>query len=343
MKTVVIPEAGGYDKLIIKDAPKLAPTADEVVVETRASGINYADICVRWGIYESAKQYVGWPITPGFEFAGNVIAVGSNVTKHKVGDRVFGVTRFNGYSGCIKVNEKHLYPIPLDYTFEQMAAFPAVFLTAYHGLFQQFYNFEKMQILIHSAAGGVGGALLQLCKAKGYETIGIVGAAHKKAKAKEFGATHVISKQEDNWYEHVRIMKPDGVDIIFDANGVETLKQSFDILRPTGKLVIYGFHTMLPKKGGKINWPKLAFNYLKTPRFNPLDLTTHNKSLMAFNLSFLFERDDLFLPAMDELLLWLEQGKIRPHQITTYPLTDVAKAHADLESGQTTGKLVLIH
>lgn len=343
MKTIVIHSAGGYEKLEIENAPKHKPQSDEVVIQTRASGINYADICVRWGIYESAKQLVGWPITPGFEFAGDVLEVGSEVTTFKAGDKVFGVSFFNGYSGCIKVKSKHVFKIPDGFSYEQMATFPAVYLTAYHGLLQNFVTFKSMNILIHSAAGGVGGALLQLCKAKGFNTVGIVGRSHKVEIAERFGADSVIDKSIREWATTAREYVTQGFDAVFDANGVSTIQDSFDLLRPTGKLVVYGFHSMLPKEGGKINWPKLAWNYLKTPKFSPLDLTTTNKSVMAFNLSFLFDRDDLFLSAMDDLIDLLKDGKISPHPVTTYPLVNAGDAHADLESGLTTGKLALIH
>lgn len=343
MKTVVIPSAGGYEKLIIQKAPVLEPKDDEVVIKTKASGINYADICVRWGIYESAKKFVGWPITPGFEFAGDIIKVGSNVTGFSEGEKVFGVTLFNGYSGCIKVNHKHIFKIPDGYSYEQMASFPAVFLTAYHGLFQNFCTFKDMNILIHSAAGGVGGALLQLSRYANFNTVGVVGRSEKVLSAQNFGATHVIDKSITKWDKQAKSIFPEGYDAIFDANGFATLNDSFKLLRPTGKLIVYGFHSMLPKKGGKINWVKLAWNYIKTPKFNPMDLTTTNKSVMAFNLSFLFDRDDLFISAMNHLIELLETKQISPHPVTSYKIDDVAKAHADIESGKTTGKLVLSH
>jgi synaptic vesicle membrane protein VAT-1 len=344
MKTIKIYSPGSYSKLILEPIiTPIKPAADEVVVQTRASGINYADICVRWGIYESAKKFVGWPITPGFEFAGIVQDIGAHVHDFKLGDAVFGITLFNGYSGQIVVKNKHLFKIPEGFSFEQMAAFPAVYLTAYHGLLQNFMGFSGMKILIHSAAGGVGGALLQLCRVKNYQSCAIVGSPHKVNKAQSLGAQKVIDKSKENWKALAREFAEDGFDVIFDANGVETLKASYELLRPTGKLMVYGFHTMLPKTGGRLNWIKLAFNYLRTPRFNPLNLTTQNKSVMAFNLSFLFERDDLFVPAIHELIEWLKEGKIQAPEVTTYKLSDVGKAHQAIESGQTTGKLVLLH
>ena len=129
---------------------------------------------------------------------------------------------------------------------------------------------------------------------------------------------------------------------VCDANGVATLKQSYDHLRTPGKLVVYGFHTMMPKRGGKPNWLKLAWGWLRTPRFNPLDMTTSSKSVLAFNLSYMFEEQWLLDEAMHQLIAWLEEGTIQAPPVTTYPLDEVARAHRDLESGQTVGKLILV-
>ena len=100
--------------------------------------------------------------------------------------------------------------------------------------------------------------------------------------------------------------------------------------------------TVTPKTGGKPNWPKLAVDYVRTPRFSPLDLTTASKSILAFNLSYLFDRLDLLHEAFGDLSTWLAEGKVKPPQTTTYPLEDVARAHADIESGKTIGKLILL-
>jgi NADPH:quinone reductase-like Zn-dependent oxidoreductase len=105
------------------------------------------------------------------------------------------------------------------------------------------------------------------------------------------------------------------------------------------------YSTMLPKEGGRIGpvqWARMGRDYLRTPRFNPLEMTAANKSVLAFNLSFLFDRQDIFEPAMDEIIEWVDNGKLRLPAVASYALADVRRAHAALESGQTVGKLVLI-
>ena len=341
MRKVVIHKAGDYKQLKIEEAPDLHPGLGELVIDVKASGINYADIIIRWGLYESAKQLVGWPITPGFEFSGVVKEVGAGATQFKVGDKVFGVTLFNAYASQILVTENYLYALPETMSYEEGAAFPAVFMTAYHALFQNVVVRPGMKAIIHSAAGGVGSSLVQLCRIYGIQSIGVVGSSHKVQSVKDLGCDHVIDKSKEDLWKKVEAYAPNGVDLAFDANGVETLKESYNHLAPCGKLVAYGAHSMFPKKGGKVNWPKLVIDFLKTPRFNPLEMTSVNKSLVTFNLSFLFGRKDLFEEGMTALLAWYKEGKLKTPAIKSYPLDQVGEAHKDLESGSTIGKLVL--
>ena len=123
---------------------------------------------------------------------------------------------------------------------------------------------------------------------------------------------------------------------------MSTLLDSYRRVAPGGRLVIYGFHSMLPRRGGRPSRLALAWHYLRTPRFDPLRMTTSNRSVMAFNLSFLEEHAQALRAGMEHLVGLVDSGKLRPPPVTTYPLDEVARAHADLESGTTTGKLVLI-
>ena len=343
MEKVVIERPGGYHRLQIKEASNPAPQRSEVLVAISAAGVNFADIFIRLGLYKSAKEFVGWPITPGFEFAGRVLKCGANVTGLNEGDWVFGLTRFGAYATHLCVPQEQVFLIPEDskFTSDQWAAFPAVFLTAYHGLFQNFVLRPGMKILVHSAAGGVGGALLQLGKIADCRMTGVVGATHKVVTAFDYGAEQVIDKSREDLWCKVHELCPDGFDVVFDANGPATLKQSYRHLAPAGKLVAYGFHSMLSTYGGVPNYIKLLFQYFRIPRWSPLDITQENKSLIAFNLSFLFHRSDLLLESMQDLLRWVEEGKIKASAIQPFAFEKVADAHRALESGTTVGKLIL--
>ncbi len=341
MQKIVIHSAGGYERLQLETHPDPEPGPEEVLVEVQAIGVNYADVCVRLGVYESAKQYVGWPITPGFEFAGVVTGLGSAASGFARGDRVFGVTRFGAYASHVLAAPWQLRHLPTRFSPEQAAGFPAVYFTAYHALFQSFRLRPGATVLIHSAAGGVGSAAVQLGKKAGCRVIGVVGASHKVDHVRALGCDVVIDKSTEELWPAVERAAPEGCDAILDANGPETLKQSYEHVRPTGKLVTYGFHSMIPRKGGRLDYVKAALGLLRMPRFRPFDLVKENRSVIGFNLSFLFERRDLFEEAFGDLLAWIDDGTLAPPAVTTFPLADVARAHQLLESGQTTGKLIL--
>lgn len=342
MKRVVIRRPGSFDRLELESCPDPIAGPGEVCVQTEAIGINFADCVIRMGLYSSALRYVGWPITPGFEFAGTVSQTGEGVRDLPVGSKVFGVTRFGGYSTHVCAPRSQIFRLPAGLTPLQAATFPTVFLTAYYALTDCARLRPGSKVLIHSAAGGVGSAAVQIAKNLGCFVVGVVGAPHKVAAVQSLGADVVIDKSSTNLWQAARACGGDGYQAILEANGTETLRQSYAHLRPTGRLVIYGFQTMLTRGSGRRNWLKLAWNYLRLPRFNPLFMTDANKGVVAFNLSYLFHENDVMQEAMGHLLTALEAGRLKPAAVTPFPLDQVRAAHEALQSGQTVGKIALV-
>jgi len=341
VRKVVIHKPGSYDRLVIEQHPDPVPGADEVLIAVEAIGVNYADCVTRMGLYASAKHYVGYPITPGFEVAGTVLASGERVTDLPPGTPVMAITRFGGYATRLVAPRHQVFNRPQVLSPEQAAGFPAVSLTAWFALFELAHPRPGETMLVHSAAGGVGGMLVQLGRVAGCRVIGVVGAPHKVEAAQALGADAVIDKSTQDFWREVEHLAPGGCDIVLDANGVATLGQSYRHLAPVGRLVVYGFHSMLPRRGGVPGRLRLAWHYWRTPRFSPFSLTTRNRSVLGFNLSFLFDKRELMQSGLRQLLQWLEDGRIVAPRVTDYPLERVADAHRDLESGRTTGKLVL--
>mmetsp|Transcript_46587 Transcript_46587/g.117298 ORF Transcript_46587/g.117298 Transcript_46587/m.117298 type:complete len:357 (+) Transcript_46587:52-1122(+) len=350
VQRVQIASPGGYDHLCVQTTSEcLEPAEDEVLIQIESVGVNYADVCVRLGLYASAKKYVGWPITPGFEFAGKVLRVGSRVEGLCSGESVFGVTRFGAYSSHIVVPSHQVFQLPPFLSMDEAAGMPSVFLTAYYCMFELAHPHPDDYLLVHSAAGGVGSSLVQLGKICGCKVVAVVGSKHKVETCQKLGADHVIDKSSEDLWAVARALSPKGYYAIFDANGVETIQQSFDHLALGGKLVVYGFHTMLPKSTcastgylSWMDWLRAGWRYLQTPKFSPLDLTGANKSVMACNLSYMFDdKVDFMKTAVHRLLEWFKEGKLKPPPVTAFRLVDVADAHRSLESGLTVGKLVL--
>jgi NADPH:quinone reductase-like Zn-dependent oxidoreductase len=281
-------------------------------------------------------------VTPGFEVAGRVAALGAGVSGFSIGAEVMAVTRFNGYASQVVVSCEQVFHKPERLSMQQAAGFAAVFLTAWFALFELAHPHKGQRILVHSAAGGVGGALVQLGRLAACRVVAVVGAAHKVEQVEQLGANAVIDKSNEDLWRSAERQAPGGYDVILDANGVSTLKQSYRHLATRRKLGRQPFHSMLPRKGGRPRRLRLLWDYLRTPRFSPFSLTTRNRSVLGFNLSFLFDRSALLRLAMDQLIGWLEEDAIQPLPTRSYALDQVAQAHRALESGQTVGKLVLI-
>lgn len=341
MQRILVRRPGNFDRLELVEEPTPAPRAGEVLVEVVASGVNFADIVVRLGLYPSAKKYVGWPITPGFEFSGRVAALGAGVDDLQVGDEVFGVSLFGAYASHVSVARHFLLPVPKGVSLAQSAAVAVANLTAYYALVELGAARAGKRVLVHSAAGGVGSALVQMGKALGCFVVGVVGSSHKVDTVRGFGADVVIDKSSESLPARLIEIAGEGFDIVLDANGYETLRTSYRSLRPTGRLVVYGAHSMLTRGSGRPNWFKLIWTFLRTPWFNPLDLTNENKSVLAFNLSYLFEEREMYERSMRQIVEWIEGGVVRIPEVVEYPLAEAGRAHEALQSGRTVGKLIL--
>jgi NADPH:quinone reductase-like Zn-dependent oxidoreductase len=234
--------------------------------------------------------------------------------------------------------ESQVFPAPPGLGVVAAAGFPVVFLTAYYALCELARPGPGSTVLVHSAAGGVGSAAVQIARILGARVVGVVGATHKVAAVR---ADVVIDKSREELWAAAERAAPRGYDVILDANGYPTLRQGYLHLAPTGRLVVYGFHSMFPISGGRVRWLPMLRAYLKTPRFHPIDMVNRNRSVLAFNLSYLFDRQELLREAVGRLFGWLAEKRIEMPPVTSYPAEDVARAHGDLESGRTVGKLVL--
>ena len=341
-----------------------------VVLKNDCFSVNYADCTIRWGLYESAKRFVGWPIVPGFDIAGTIESVPGvdvateekseekikirNDDDFQVGDKVFGCTLFGAYSNRVLVPKIQLRKIPQGMTVEEAASLPAVSLTALHALSLAGYfpifsaggsDYSNKSILIHSAAGGVGSMLVQMSKIIGLGPIvGVVGSSSKVAAAKALGCDVVIDKSKENLWKRAEEVMPKGYKSIMDANGVSTLQQSYDHLAATGRLVVFGFHSNLPMGSDMLSpleWIRMAKKMNNMPFFDPMDLTVDNKSVLGFNLSFFADEEEVVSKLFDQICDWLEAGKLKAPNVTTFDMDDIAEAHALIQSGRSIGKIVV--
>jgi len=336
MRRIIVTKPGGRKRLRIEDHDPGPPGPGEVRVRVGAIGINYADIAVRLGIYDAVRDY---PTCPGFDIAGRVESLGEGVTAHQEGDEVFGAVRFGAYSEIVNASEDMLWKVPDKLDLAEAAALPVNYVTAWYALFPLAGAREGEKVLIHSAAGGVGLAAAQLCRIHGLDAVGIVGGGHKIEPATTFGCRRVVaSSQDDPWVQ----LKDEGeFDIVLDANGYSTLRNSYGVLGPRGRLVSYGFASMLNRGRDRLNWPALAWRWLRTPRFNPIDMVMQNRTVIGFNLVHLFREETLRDEAGQRLTEILHREDFMVPPVTRFAFEDVAAAHAWIESGDSVGKAVL--
>jgi NADPH:quinone reductase-like Zn-dependent oxidoreductase len=327
---------------------------DLVLIKIHYFSINYADICIRWGLYESALRYVGWPIVAGFDFAGVVEHAGSS-TSFQTGDQIFGFTMFGSYSTRLLVPASQIRkcPVPMQLPSggpaAKAAAFPAVTATALHAvaLANGWPNpliSRNKGALVHSAAGGVGSMLIQILKIQGFSPIvAVVRGAHKRSLCFQLGADHVIDKGAcDLWQEASRI-SPSGYAAIFDANGIETLRDSYEHLSMCGSLVSYGFHSNLPRGSALLSpttWLQMIYDMARMPKFDPMALVLESKTVAGFNLSFFANETDLIDKYMKQIVDWVEAGQLKVDEVTVFDMKDVGRAHELIQSGKSVGKIV---
>lgn len=322
---------------------------DCVILKNEAFSVNYADCCIRWGLYESANSFVGYPIVPGFDVAGTVERVGANVKNFRRGDRVFGCSLFGSYSSRVLVPSIQLRLVPKGLSSLEAASLPTVALTSLYALLlagQTDHNrFNNKAILIHSAAGGVGSMLIQMSKLLGLSPIvGVVGRSSKVDAAKALGCDIVIDKSEQDLWREAEAASPNGYAAIMESNGVSTLKQSYDHLAKTGRLVVFGFHSNLPMGRDALSpleWLRMGMKMRYMPTFDPMEMGGSNKGVLGFNLSFFADEREVLSDLFDQVLKWLEEGKLECPRVVDMPMERIAEAHDLIQSGKSIGKIVL--
>lgn len=341
VKKISVRRPGGFGQLSLVECDEVSPRSDEILIRVIGAGVNFADCLARMGIYASSWHFNGWPLTPGFEVSGYVEAVGPDVTDLKPGASVIAVTRFGGYTEKLLLPRRQVFSWPTSRSLVEGAAFPVIFLTALYALELLADPPTGFPVLVHSAAGGVGSALVQLARLRGCHVVGVVGSKRKEEAALASGAHVVIDRSSGRWALAARKCSPGGYIAVFDANG-STISQSLDLLSARGRLVVYGAHNIVSNRGNLISLPSTLARYLLLPRINALQLTNDNKSVMGFNLSYLFHETGVLCKSMTRLLDLMASEDIRLPNIEFLPLAKAADAHRRLQSGDSIGKLVLM-
>ena len=322
MQQVIITEPGDIDQLAYESVAIPEPKADEVLVKVHAFGINRPDILQRQGLYPMPK---GVTPVPGLEVAGEVFAVGENVTQFKVGDKVCGLTNGGGYAEYCVVPETQILEIPQGVSFVQAAAIPETFYTVWANVFQMGKAKAGETILIHGGTSGIGTTAINLCNALGLKTFATVGSDEKVQAISDI-TTAINYKTQD--FEQVINEATDnaGVDVILDIVGAPYLAQNLNLLRRDGRLVYIAF-----LGGAKAKEVKLGQIMMKR-------LTITGSTMRARNTA---EKTEITQGLKQHVLPLWEKGQCLPMIYKTFKFDQIQDAHAAMDTGDHVGKIVV--
>lgn len=310
------------------------PQANEVTVAVKAVGLNFADIFAIWGLYAATPPGV---FIPGLEYAGVIARVGEGVEGIKVGDRIMGVTRFGAYTTHLNIDHRYVVPIPEDWDFAEGAAFLVQVLTAYYGLVKLGDLQRGQTVLIHSAAGGVGIMANRIARQYDAFTIGTIGHVAKRELLEREGYDRAIVRSKDFERDLEAALEGRELNLIMECIGGNILKIGYRQLAPMGRMIVYG-SAQYGSVGNRPNYLRMLYLYLTRPRIDPQNMTSENKSVMAFNLIFLFHQAEIMHEMLEEI--WqLELAK--PHVGHRFAFEELKEALLLFQSGKTKGKVVL--
>jgi NADPH:quinone reductase-like Zn-dependent oxidoreductase len=337
MRQIVTTTTGGIDVLKVQQTADPIPRDDQLVIRVRAAGLNFADILSRQGLYPDSPKK---PVVMGYEVSGVVEAVGKDVDPSLLGTPVAAMTRFGGQAELVAVKAMQVFPKPENLTFEQAAAIPVNYLTAYALLVVMGSLHKGESVLIHNAGGGVGLAALDIAKKIGALTYGTASPGKHKFLA-ERGLDHAIDYRKQDWLPVLKEMTNGrGVDLVIDPIGGAHWKKSYAALRATGRLGMFGISTVSANGlSGKLNMLKAA---IQTPRFHPFALLNKNRGVFGLNLGHMWHEPEKVAVWMRELLRGVEEGWVNPYVDRAFSFDEAGAAHRYLEERKNTGKVVLV-
>ncbi|MGE5815374.1 MAG: zinc-binding dehydrogenase [Acidobacteriota bacterium] len=341
-----IHRAGSLDRLKKRREPLEPPAPGQARVRVEAIGLNFADIFACLGLYSATPP---GSFIPGLEFAGVIdeIAPGGGNSASgalHVGDRVFGVTRFGAYVTQINAPVQLLGRVPDGWSSAQAAAFPVQGLTAWYGLVDQARVGDRELVLVHSAAGGVGQCALAILRSLAARVVATVGSEDKRrflVEDRGLPPESVILRDRRRFGAQLdralEAANSDGFDVIFDGLSGPYLLPAFSRLRSRGRLVVYGAADFMPG-GRRAREPRLLARYFRRPRIDPLALMSQNRSVMGFNLIWLWDQADRLPGAYSALRALSPEPPLVGRR---FKFAQAPEAMSFLQSGRNIGKVVL--
>ena len=338
MRQIWIDKFGAPDVLRVRSAPDPSPAPGQMRIRVEASGVNFADIMGRMGVYPDLPPV---PVVPGYEVAGRVDAVGSGLDQQWVGRDVVAMTQFGGYADVVCAPAKQVFARPQGLSAIDGAAIPVNYITAWQLLVVMGGLKTGETVLVHSAGGGVGIAATQISKHIGATVIGTASAGKHEA-IRALGVDHLIDYTREDFEKRVHeITNGRGVELAIDAVGGESFKKSYRALAPTGRLGMFGASSMAQ---GRTRNPLALLSFAASMpwlQFNPVTLMNANKGVFGVNVGHMWSEVDRVGAWMNDILGLWSKGVVRPQIARTFGFDEAAAAHEYIQSRSNIGKVVL--
>jgi NADPH:quinone reductase-like Zn-dependent oxidoreductase len=330
MKAVVITKHGGPGVLQVEEQadPTLGP--GEVRIDVASAGINFADVMARQGMYADAPKT---PCVVGYEVSGTITEVGEGVQDLSQGQRVLASTKFGGYASQVCVLAGDVVPLPDALSFEQGAAIPVNYGTAWAGLIGYGSLQAGERVLVHSAGGGVGIAATQIAKRSGAEVYGTASPG-KHARILELGVDHALDYTKEGWEQGLPQF-----DVILDAVGGKSFRRSYSQLRAGGRLVAFGASSVV--SGERKNVVTALRAVARMPRFNMIKQMSESKAVIGLNMLSLWKDRGTLEPWITPLRELLDDGTVKPVVAGVFPFAEAGAAQNMITERRNVGKVVL--
>jgi NADPH:quinone reductase-like Zn-dependent oxidoreductase len=319
-------------KLIEENLPE--PGSNEVTVEVKAIGLNFADLFAIQGLYSATPK---GSFVPGLEYSGIILQKGKDVKDFSIGDKIMGAIRFGAYTNYLNIDQRYILNLPDDWSFEEGASFIVQSLTAYYSLVELGNIKNNYTVLIHSAAGGVGIYANRIAKKFNAFTIGTIGSESKRNFLINEGYDEVIVRKNEFGKQLRKVLGERKLNIVLESIGGKVFKESFEALAPSGRIIIYGGAQFM-SHSSRPNYLNVLYKYLTRPKVDPLSLSNINKSVMGFNLIYLWDRpDELNNMAIEILRMNLQ----RPYVGKVFPFDKLISALKYFQTGRSIGKVIV--
>ena len=320
-RIVTAPEPGGPEKLVVKRVELAPPAADEVLIDVAASGVNRPDVFERMGFYPAPE---GAPEGLGLEVSGTVRAIGDNVTAYKPGDRVVALVSGGGYADVARARMGSVLPAPEGVDLVHAAGLPETVFTVWTNVFDAGALQPGERFLVHGGVSGIGSTAIQMAKAQGAYVIATAGGADRAQACLDLGADRAFDYHAEDWSAAVR--DEGGADVILDMVGGDYVQKNLNCLNRFGRLVMIAF-----LKGSRVEVDLMGL-MLKRQMVTGSTLRSRPDE----------EKAQLAQAVHTHVWPWIKAGKLRPLVDSTYALDDVAQAHARMDAGGHSGKILLI-